>query len=395
MSNDLERPLGQNLIQRSRKGRPSSKIFLIGLISAAFVGGSAMLALQGENYRAMEPGQPVKTESAASIPSFPADAAVEAAKADKPANMESVASSDSSSMPGPKIIKVKHGDGDVTGAISISDPSKMSQDPRVAHIPDPDLIDRTDAGALPVRAADGRRPLDVYARPSSGKRGAKVAIIIGGLGISQTSTQSAIRSLPPEITLAFAPQGNSLPRWAQSARRSGHEILLQVPMEPFDYPNVDPGRGTLLVDADPAQNLLELRRSLGRITNYTGVLNYMGARFTSEKAAFQPVINDLAARGLLFVDDGTSARSQTADLMKAAKGTYATGDFVIDAIQDKSEIMKRLDELEASARATGSAIATGTAFDTTVAAVAEWSEEAKKRGIEIVGVSALAHDSEK
>ena len=296
--------------------------------------------------------------------------------------------------PGPKIIKVKR-DGDVTGSIAVRDPSKMTQDPKLAHIPEPELIQRTESGPLPIRAEDGRRPIDVYARPWSGSRGAKVAIVIGGLGISQTTTQAAIRNLPPEVTLAFAPQGNSLSRWAQMARRDGHEILLQIPMEPFDYPSVNPGRGTLLADADAAENLAELHRSLGRITNYTGVLNYMGARFTSDSAAFQPVIQDLAKRGLLFVDDGTSARSQSASLMQAAKGAFATADLVIDEVQDKGEIMKKLDALEASARAQGSAIATGTAFDVTVEAVAEWAQEAKKRGIEIVGVSAVATDPEK
>ena len=296
---------------------------------------------------------------------------------------------------GPKIIKVKPDLKDITGSVAVRDPSNVTQDPKVAHLPDPELSEKTKAGILPVRAPDGRRALDVYARPWSGKRGAKVAVIIGGLGISQTSTQRAVRLLPAEITLAFAPQGNSLSRWAQDARRGGHEILLQMPMEPFDYPNINPGRGTLLADADPQENLAELRRSMGRFTNYSGVVNYMGARFTSETSAFQPVMREIAERGLLFVDDGTSARSQTVSLSESAKGAYAVGDLVIDEVQDKEAILKKLEQLEASARASGSAIATGTAFDTTVDAVAAWADEAKKRGIEIVGVSALAHDPEK
>ena len=87
-----------------------------------------------------------------------------------------------------------------------------------------------------MRGADGRRPVDVYARPWSGARGARVAIVIGGLGLSQTGTQAAIAKLPAEMTLAFAPQGNSIGRWMQEARRKGHEIVMQVPLEPFDYP---------------------------------------------------------------------------------------------------------------------------------------------------------------
>ncbi len=364
-------------------------------LGVAVLAGSAVFALQHDNLREAAPIS-VEAKPAAVAADAPVPATSDAATAESGDTL--IASKDAAGAKtgvGPKIIKVKPDPKDITGSVVVRDPSKLTQDPKVAHVPDPGLTEKTQEGVLPVRAADGRRPFDVYARPWSGKRGAKVAVIIGGLGISQSSTQRAIRTLPPEITLAFAPQGNSLSRWAQEARRGGHEILLQIPMEPFDYPSVNPGRGTLLTEDEPTKNLEELRRSMGRFTNYSGVVNYMGARFTSETTTFQPIIREIAARGLLFVDDGTSARSQTVALSESAKGAYAVGDLVIDDVQDKEAILKKLEQLEASARASGSAIATGTAFDTTVEAVAAWAEEAKKRGIEIVGVSALAHDPER
>ncbi|WP_412160064.1 divergent polysaccharide deacetylase family protein, partial [Pantoea sp. SIMBA_079] len=67
---------------------------------------------------------------------------------------------------------------------------------------------------------------------------------MGGLGLSQTGSMEAIDKLPQEVTLGFAPQGNSLQRWMQAARQNGHELVLQLPMEPFDYPRVNPGRNT-------------------------------------------------------------------------------------------------------------------------------------------------------
>jgi uncharacterized protein len=392
LSNDLERPLGRNLNLRKGGAKGSGKVVMYGVLLGSVLAGSTVFALQGKSFRNPQP-EAEKPVAVATAKPTAEEVIVE--KAASGASEEIAAKLPEFKGSGPKIIKVRPDDSDVTGGIKVSDPSSMTQDPRMAHVPEAALIEKTAAGDLPMRAEDGRRPLDVYARPWSGKRGARVAIIIGGLGISQTATQSAIRNLPGEITLAFAPQGNSLLRWAQSARRDGHEILLQMPMEPFDYPNINPGRGTLLADADPQKNLEELRGAMSRISNFTGVLNYMGARFTSEPAALQPVLNEIAGRGLMFVDDGTSARSQTVSLMTEAKGAYATGDIVLDDVQDKNEILKKLDQLEASARASGSAIATGTAFEATVQAVAEWSEEAKKRGVEIVGVSALANDPEK
>ncbi len=396
MSNDLDRPLGQNKRSKAKSRAMSRWHVLSGLAGSLVIAASVYVALLQD--KASDPA-PVEvaevSDAVADEPVAQPDATATAAKKNAGVDKQVAVNTPAQALAGPKIIKVKQDDGDITGGIAVRDPSQLTQDPRMAHVPERDLLEETSFGPLPVKAEDGRRSVDVYARPWSRSRGAKIAIVIGGLGISQTSTQRAIRDLPPEVTLAFAPQGNSLSRWVQNARREGHEVLLQIPMEPFDYPNVDPGRGTLLVDADPAANLAELHRSLGRITNYTGVLNYMGARFTAEPSALKPILEDLTERGLMFVDDGTSARSVSASLMKAAKGAHASGDLVIDAVQDKAEILKKLDELEASARASGSAIATGTAFDVTVEAVAQWSEEAKKRGIEIVGVSALAEDPDR
>ncbi|RUY83469.1 divergent polysaccharide deacetylase family protein, partial [Mesorhizobium sp. M7A.F.Ca.CA.003.01.2.1] len=298
---------------------------------------------------------------------------------------------------GPQIIHVQteEGDGPPKAAIVIRDPSTVGQNLKVAHIPDKALIEASETGPLPVRAADGRRPFDVYARPWSGGRGARVAIVIGGLSVSQTGTQAAIAKLPAEVTLAFAPQGNSIGRWMQAARQSGHEIVMQVPLEPFDYPKVNPGRNTLTVAASADENLKSLHWALSRTTNYTGVMNYMGARFSADAAAMEPFIAELGKRGLAYIDDGSSARSLAPDLALKDGVPFVAGDMAIDAVQDRGEILKKLDSLEATARAKGTAVGIGSAFDLTVDTVSSWVVEAKKRGIEIVPISAVAIDPQK
>jgi polysaccharide deacetylase 2 family uncharacterized protein YibQ len=181
----------------------------------------------------------------------------------------------------------------------------------------------------------------------------------------------------------------------QEARRTGHEIAMQLPLEPFDYPNVNPGRNTLTVDATPAENLKRLRWALSRTTNYTTVMNYMGALFCADEDAMAPVMAELGRRGLGYLDDGSSARSVASGLAVKDGVPFAVGDTTIDAVQDRGAILKKLDELEATARAKGFAIGTGSAFGVTVDTVAAWVNEAKKRGIEIVPVSAVAADPER
>lgn len=395
MSNDLEKPLGKDIRPASQPKFSTGHLMALGAAVLA-VGLSAVIAFQGTPFSKPSEPQIIVAQTPTEQPVEKQKlSAEEEAKAAELALAQTAKEQVSPEIQpgGAKIIKVTPDEASTPG-IRISDPNNVTQSLSVAHIPEPDLIEDTPQGRLPVRAKDGRRPLDVYARPWSGKRGARVAIVIGGMGVSQTTTQTAIDTLPPEVTLGFAPQGNSLSRWAQSARRKGHEILLQIPMEPFDYPRVDPGRGTLIVEADTQANMKVLHESMGRLTNYTGVMNYLGARFTSEPAALEPVIADLSLRGLLYLDDGTSARSKADLLAVKNRAAFAAGDGVIDQVQDRNEILKALDSIEASARAKGSAIAIGTGFDVTIEAVNTWVKEAQKRGIEIVGVSALATDPE-
>ncbi len=170
---------------------------------------------------------------------------------------------------------------------------------------------------------------------------------------------------------------------------------MQIPLEPFDYPNVDPGRNTLTVDGSAAENVTRLHASLARTTNYTGVMNYMGARFVTEKAAMAPLMEELGQRGLLYLDDGSSARSAASDLALQNRVPFAAADTPIDDARDRGSILKKLDELERIARAKGFALGTGSAFDVTVETVTSWVEEAKKRGVEVVPVSAIAVDPER
>ncbi|MEX0345179.1 MAG: divergent polysaccharide deacetylase family protein [Rhizobiaceae bacterium] len=385
----IEQPLGQNLkAGKSGAGRrilPRFGATLAALSIAAIAGLAAYTSLYDRGFR-----KPDVTAEVTVVPETDIDIH------DEPEDEIEVGSIElPEEAPSPSIIKVDPDPEPSDNVIIIRDPSAIGQNLRIAHLPDKALIENSSYGTLPRRAEDGRRPFDVYARPWSGARGARVAIVIGGLGLSQTGTQSAIEKLPGEVTLAFAPHGNSIGRWMTSARRSGHEILMQVPLEPFDYPAVNPGSNTLTVDAGDEKNLANLRWALGRTTNYTGVMNYMGARFVSSPVAMEPMMIELGKRGLLYLDDGTSARSLAPQLAPAKGVPLASGDAVIDASKNRGEILKKLDELERIARAKGYALGTGSAFDVTVDAVASWVNEAKKRGIEIVPVSALASDPER
>ncbi|MAS14468.1 MAG: hypothetical protein CMH69_14315 [Nitratireductor sp.] len=386
---DIDRPLGRDDRPKKpkRRGFFTADRIALSLAAIAVFGVSTAVALRD---------RPFRTPAAIAV-TEPVEQSVAETTTPEPAKGVSQPGAPNASITrlGPKELP----ENGVTenGVIVIRDPSAVGQHPRLAHLPDRALIEESETGPLPVRDAGGRRPFDVYARAWSGARGARIAIIIGGLGLSQTTTQEAIETLRPEITLAFAPSGNSLGRWMQTARKAGHEIVLQVPMEPFGYPSPNPGRNTLTVDASPAENLSRLRWALSRITNYTGIMNYMGGRFTAEAEPMDEIMAELGQRGLMYIDDGTSARSVAQELALQEGVPFAASDVLIDPTgnnrrPDRGEIFKKLDELERISRARGFAIGTGSAFGETIDAVAEWAAEVSARGIELVPISALAAD---
>ncbi len=257
---------------------------------------------------------------------------------------------------------------------------------------DPRLIETSRHGPIPRMASDGTRPLDAYASAgaqTADRKVARIAIVVGGLGIGGTTTSEAIGKLPDSITLAFAPYGNDLSRWVARGRATGHEIVLQLPMEPFDYPDNDPGPQTLLSTLQTDQNLDRLYWMLSRIQGYVGVTNYMGARFTATEKAFSPILQDIGKRGLLYLDDGSSPRSIAAQSADASKATFLKADLVIDTSPNWAEIDAALAKLETIAADRGFAIGTATALPVSIERIARWAKAAETRGIRIVPLSAI------
>ncbi|SON57531.1 Divergent polysaccharide deacetylase [Hartmannibacter diazotrophicus] len=282
--------------------------------------------------------------------------------------------------------------GAMPGAMS-GDASDMASSETKGEMPVqglPALVEASSVGALPRVGANGVRPVDAYARPVPPIIGAspKVAIVIGGLGLSQTGTHEALNELPPEITLAFAPYGNSLDLWQRRARQDGHELLLQIPLEPFDFPDNDPGPHTLLTDNSADRNLERLHWLMARISAYVGVMNYMGARFTANQIAFEPVLQDLAKRGLLYFDDASSSRSKAREIAGQVGTPFVLADLIIDSEPSDASVDTRLVQLEEIARTRGIAIGYASALPVTIARIKDWASGLENRGITLVPLTA-------
>jgi polysaccharide deacetylase 2 family uncharacterized protein YibQ len=256
----------------------------------------------------------------------------------------------------------------------------------------PDLAEETRDGPIPKMSPTGETPFAAYSRPSSAVIGSgkpMVAIVVTGLGLNEAGTLKAIDKLPPDVSLAFAPYGAALSRTVAAAHAAGHELLLEVPMEPFDYPETDPGPQTLLTDQPAKSNIGKLDWLMSRFGGYLGLINNTGARFTASAADFGPIMEELGTRGLGYLDDGSSNRSIADQLAKANKVPFGRGNIMLDADPSRGQILTALDSLVGLAQSKGEAIGIISALPVSIATVAEWTAGLANKNVQLVPVSAL------
>jgi polysaccharide deacetylase 2 family uncharacterized protein YibQ len=251
---------------------------------------------------------------------------------------------------------------------------------------DPRLLEQSRYGMIPV-VADGLKPFTVYAAEADRAKAAKmpvVSIVVGGLGVGAAKTTDAIMKLPPAVTLAFTPYGSDPAKLAERARAQRHEILLQIPMEPFDYPDNDPGPQTLLTTLAPEQNLDRLYWHLSRLQGYAGIANFMGGRFVVTDAVMQPIVREAAKRGLGYLDDGAAPRSVAPSLAAGQTMPFARADLAIDAVPTAVEIDRALAKLENLAKEHGTAVGIASALPISIDRIGAWIKALDSHGIMLV-----------
>ncbi len=216
----------------------------------------------------------------------------------------------------------------------------------------------------------------------------RIAIVIDDMGIDKTRSARVI-AMPAPLTLSFLTYATGLKRQTEAARAAGHELLLHIPMEPRGR-NVDPGPNVLLGTL-PAK---ELRRRLAwgfdRFGSYVGVNNHMGSKFTRDRAAMTVVMLEVKRRGFLFLDSRTAGGTVGSALARRMGVPFADRNVFLDNENDPAKVRARLAEVEALARRKGSAIAIGHPREATLKVLGQWLREARKRGFQLVPLSAVA-----
>jgi polysaccharide deacetylase 2 family uncharacterized protein YibQ len=249
--------------------------------------------------------------------------------------------------------------------------------------PQPDLLKDSPEGPLPV--ADGaKEPRTAYARAfvPPKEKAVKVAIVVVGLGLSREAAEAAIAKLPPEVDLSFSPYAGNLDAWVKKARDAGHEVLLDLPLEPPNFPLHDAGPLAILARDAPAAMIDRLRQVLGKTTSYVG----MAAALHSPVASggpWTPLLHEVRDRGLLMLGDGF-AGVNAADVPAAATVT-----LVPDETPFRAAIDANLERLLATAQRDGIALAYVSPRPVTFERLIAWMATLPQKGAVLAPASAL------
>jgi len=385
VTDDLSAPLGQTT-PRKRRFRlpftaPQAIVTVCGLFLLTFLG----FAIFGRDPMGGEPVAVAKYDPAnlpganhSAIPS-----AAPAAPAAAPSGQKTVTIIDGSSG---ERHEMKVGDDGAPASTDADAPAMMSGINQ-------QLLENSRYGMVPI-SVGGLKPWRVYASGTDLQRARAatmptVSIVIGGLGVGAAKTNDAIVKLPAAVTLAFMPYGSDPGKLVERARARKHEVLLQLPMEPYDYPDNDPGPQTLLASASSEQNVDRLMWLMSRFQGYVGLANFMGSRFLVNDSAMQPIIQQAAKRGLAWLDDGSVPRSLAGQLAGAQGVPVATADVVVDQVPTSAEIDKTLQKLETLARERGSAVGMASALPVSIERIGAWAQRLESRGILLVPLTTI------
>jgi hypothetical protein len=210
---------------------------------------------------------------------------------------------------------------------------------------------------------------------------AKVAVVIGDLGLNQVATDTAINKLPAAVTLAFSPYARDLKKWMDKAKASGHEVLIEVPMESKAFPAEDPGPLGLLTSADAKDNQEKLDTILKNAGPAIGVFDDEGSKFRESDANIAPVFATLKEKKLFYVQGEPGVRVGEATVPSAV------ADVVLDERPFRAAVDARLDYAERLAKYQGSAVAALSAKPIGFERLVLWIEQAQKKGIALTPIS--------
>jgi len=146
---------------------------------------------------------------------------------------------------------------------------------------------------------------DVAALPAG--HGAKLAVVVDDVGGVDTYLRDYL-ALPVPITLSVVPTFEHAAADDAAIAAAGKQVLLHIPLANRPGPGGVPSGG-LGVGESAAAIAAWLDTAMARVPHAVGANNHEGPYGSSSLSLMRPLLADLAARRLFFLDSVTSGRT--------------------------------------------------------------------------------------
>lgn len=260
---------------------------------------------------------------------------------------------------------------------------------------EPALLRDSPYGAVPRLSADRKRaPWQVYAAPfEANDTRPRISVVVTGLGLAKDVTERAIATLPSQISLGFSPYAAETPTAVAAARQRGHEALLDLALEPVNYPTVDPGPATLVSTYSATDNVARLDWVLARAQGTIGVIAQFGDSFGASAMAMAPVAQALRERGLMYVDNRASDHPAMVRLSRdfAVPWAFADASVPVGSADEAEALVATLHALEKATAKQRSVMALVPVSPVAIVTLANWAKTVEPRGFALAPVSAIAN----
>jgi hypothetical protein len=166
--------------------------------------------------------------------------------------------------------------------------------------------------------------------------------------------------------------------------------MLHLPMEPLEYPEINPGPGALLADMPPDQLVRQLNNDLDAVPYIVGVNNHMGSKITSISTKMYQIFTILKKRNLFFIDSRTTTGTLCRPSARLLQIPFGQRDVFLDHLQTPEAIRRQIRKLVRVAEKNGQAIGIGHPYSITCNALRQELPFLRQK-VKLVTASRMVH----
>jgi len=173
------------------------------------------------------------------------------------------------------------------------------------------------------------------AAPGAGK---KIALVIDDVGYNDALGPFLDLGIP--VTFAILPYEHFSKIVAAELSKKGMPYILHLPLEPEQYPKVDPGKAALLIKMTDQEIRKKFLSDLASVPGVSGVSNHMGSRFSSNPAKMRVLLELVKENNLFYFDSYTSSATKAGKIARELGVPFEENSIFVD-LKDDPEFMKK------------------------------------------------------